>query len=222
MVPHAARAALATAVILGLAATACGAEKTAASTASKALTQCRSQWRDVAKSVAGLDQDADPSALASRWTSVLATVEYYENTTTAKGCQQNIETQVEAITALRDFSTRLRPYDMEFQAAFVTDDVDRYLLDPLPAPTTGKAGKVVPPSKAAVTAAQNALTGNASAANLELEPGWGQLASVELSDASAVDAAVQDLTFLAKDSATWATCAAALKVISTALDARKR
>jgi hypothetical protein len=221
MVSHATRVALVTTAVLGLATTSCGAEKPTAATVPTALTACRSQWRDVARSVTGLDQDTDPSALATRWTSVLATVDYYETTQTAKNCQENIETQLEAITALRDFSARLRPYDMEYQADLVAPDVGRYLADPLPAATRNKNGKpVLPPSKAAVTAALNALRGNAAAAHDDLQPGWAQLASVELKDGSAVTTALQDLEFLAKDSPTWVTCNNALVVIGAAIRAQ--
>ncbi|MET3960487.1 hypothetical protein ABIE44_000421 [Marmoricola sp. OAE513] len=221
MVNHAARVVLATTLVLGLGSAGCSEEKKATAAKTPGLSECRKQWGDVADAIVGLDEDKHPSALASRWTSVVATVDYYENTDTATDCQQKIAAQLDAITALRQFSTRLQPYDMEFQADERAADVGRYLADPLPAPTKGKGGKKSrPPKKAAVAAALKTLEDNAAAANAELAPGWGQLASVELTDEAAVKAALQDLEFLAKDSPTWVRCNAALAVIEKAVRAQ--
>lgn len=223
MRPHVPAAALVAALLLGLGASGCSEEKSAAAASEPTgLTECREQWEDVAASVEGLDEDTRPSALAARWTSVLATVDYYVNSDTAENCQQHVETQLEAITALRKFSTRVQPFDMEFQADLVAPDVGRYLADPLPAPVKRAKGKPVkPPTKAAVSQALEVLTDNAAAANSELAPGWGQLNALELSDEAAVATALQDLEFLAKDSPSWVTCNNALQVILDAVRAQK-
>lgn len=223
MRPHVPGAALVAALLLGLGTTGCSEEKSrAAEPEPTGLSECREQWEDVAESVEGLDEDARPSALAPRWTSVLATVDYYVTSDTAEDCQQHIETQLEAITALRQFSTRVQPFDMEFQADQVAPDVGRYLADPLPAPVKGAKGKLVkPPTKEAVSQALDVLTDNAAAANSELAPGWGQLNALELTDETAVTTALQDLDFLAKDSPSWVTCNNALQVILAAVRAQK-
>lgn len=222
MSPTASRSAVALALALGLGASACGATKPVAVTTSSEVKECRAQWHDVARSVDGLDQDTHPSALASRWESVIATVVLYENTTSAKNCQQNIETQIAAITGLRQFSARLQPYDMEYQAQQAAADVGRYLADPLPAPSAGKHGKSVePPAKATVSAALDRLEAHAATADADIAPGWSQLASVELSDETAVTGAIQDLGYLAQDSAEWKLCHDALGIIATAVRARQ-
>lgn len=220
------RASFAAAVTMALVAAvgvgACGADKAPAKTSSSALKECQDQWGEVAESVVGLDEDPNPSALATRWTSVVATVDYYRNTKTAKDCQAQVESQVKAITLLRQFSERLRPYDMAYQLARVNASVDLYLHEPLPAPARNENGKLVkPPSKASVTAAIGTLTAQASQANTELQPGWGQLASVELTDPAAVKAAIDDLDFLAQDSPGWRQCQAALQVVVAAVQAQE-
>ena len=161
-------------------------------------------------------------ALADRWTSVIATVEYYKNSNDATDCQDRIATQVKAIAALRQFSEKLRPYDMTYQLAQVRPSIDLYLNDPLPDPVRGEDGKPVrPPAKSAVSAAMDTLTTDAAPANEELAPGWRQISSVDLDDVTALTEAVQDLDFLAQDSPHWRRCEEALQVLVAAVRAQE-
>ena len=190
--------------------------------AERALEQCRAQWRDVGDSVVGMDEDTNPSALASRWTSVIATVDYYRTADSARHCQTAVETQLKAVTALRQFSEKLRPYDMTYQLGQVRAAIDLYLNDPLPAPVRGENGKrVAPPGKAAVTAAMKTLGDNAAEANAELQPGWTQTSSVDLTDVDALTKTMKDLDFLAQDSPHWRACEAALQVLVAAIRAQE-
>lgn len=199
-----------------------GADAKADAKAERALEECRSQWRDVGESVVGMDEDTNPSALAARWTSVIATVEYYRSVDTAKNCQTAVETQLKAITALRQFSEKLRPYDMTYQLAQARAAIDLYLHEPLPEPVRGDDGKPVqPPSKAAVTAALETLTENAEQANVELQPGWEQTQSVDLTDVEALTTTMHDLDFLAQDSPHWVRCEEALQVLVAAINAQE-
>lgn len=211
---HAAGALVALALALGLGTTGCGADKAAPADTGTSVAECRQQWHDVAETIVGLEDDTNPSALATRWTNIAATVSLYETTDDATGCQANIEKQVQAIAQLRDFVPRLQPYDMAFQLSRLSAPVDLYLHDPLPKPTRNAKGKLVrPPSKAAVSRAIEDLRSYGVSANAELEPGWGQLATVELSDTAAVDSALRDLDYLAQDSPNWRTCNHALQVL---------
>jgi hypothetical protein len=212
------------AAILTVALTACGssADPGADAKAERALKECHAQWKDVGETVVGMDQDANPSALPARWTSVIATVEYYKTADDATDCQARIATQLKAITALRQFSEKLRPYDMTYQLAQVRAAVDLYLNDPLPDPVRGENGKLVrPPTKSAVTAAMQTLTANAAAANAELEPGWSQVSSVDLTDVTTLTTTMQDLDFLAQDSPHWRQCEEALQVLVAAIRAQE-
>lgn len=205
-----------------LAACGSGAASSADAKAARALRDCHAQWQDVGETVLGMDQDANPSALADRWTSVVATVEYYQNADDATDCQDRIATQLKAITALRQFSEKLRPYDMTYQLAQVKPAIDLYLNDPLPDPVRGDNGKPVrPPAKSDVSAAMQVLTENAEPANTELEPGWTQISSVDLEDVAALTKAVQDLDFLAQDSPHWRRCEEALQVLVAAVRAQE-
>jgi hypothetical protein len=209
---------------LAAALVACGGQggSSAEAKAEQALKACRAQWRDVGNSVLGMDQDTNPSALADRWTTVIATVEYYQNTDTAKACQDRIEAQLKAVTALRQFSEKLRPYDMTYQLAQVRAAVDLYLNDPLPDAVSDDTGrKVEPPTKAAVTAAMQTLSENAEQANVELQPGWEQTSAVDLTDVSALTQTMQDLDFLAQDSPHWRACEEALQVLVAAIRAQE-
>jgi hypothetical protein len=214
--------AVATVLALSLGATGCGATKPASKAAPSGLQACRDQWHDVAGTVVGLDEDTDPSGLASRWTSVIATIQYYENTTTAKDCRATVEAQLKSIDALRRFSERVRRYDMAYQLTQLTASADLYAHAPLPAPVRNATGKLVaPPTKAAVAAAMLTLSSEAATANGDLQPGWEQLASVELTDSAAVTSALQDLDFLAQDSVAWRHCEQAVQVLVTAVHAQE-
>jgi len=208
------------AAVLAVGSTGCGhqAKPDASAKAEQALKACRAQWSEVGDSVLGMDQDPNPSALADRWNTVIATVDYYRHTTTAHDCQKQVETQLKAVTSLRQFSEKLRPYDMTYQLDQVRAAVDLYLGDPLPAPVRGPGHKLVrPPTKPAVTQAMQALTDNAQAANQELEPGWEQTKSVDLTDVAALTKTMQDLDFLAQDSPHWRQCEDALQVLVAAI-----
>jgi hypothetical protein len=186
--------------------------------AEQAVKECRAQWAEVGENVLGLDQDPNPSALADRWTTVIATVEYYKSTDSAKDCQRAIEAQLKAVSSLRQFSEKLRPYDMTHQLGQVRAAVDLYLNDPLPAPVRDANRKLVrPPTKEAVSRAMQVLTENAAAANEELQPGWEQTESVDLTDVDALTKTMQDLDFLAQDSPHWRSCEEALQVLVSAI-----
>lgn len=217
--PHRwATAALAVALCLGTAS--CGAAKPTQPQA-QTVTQCQQQWHDVGQSILGLDQSTDPSGLSSRWTSVIATVGYYETLPNATDCQANIEAQLRAITQLRQFGAQLQPYDMTYQVGQLAADIDLYLHDPLPAPVKGKGGRLIsPPSQKAVSAAYRVLSNNAAAANLELQPGYGEMAQLDLGDAAAVQRALADLNSLAQDGTHWQACERALEILVAAVQAQ--
>ncbi len=207
----------------GLVAGGCGGSspKDAEPTAQSA-SECKDQWHEVAESVIGLDQDPEPSALASRWTSVIATIDYYENRDQTEDCQQTVENQIKAITSLRLFTEKLRPYDMSYQLRQAQPAIDLYLHDPLPAPARNENGALVrPPTKAAVVAAYRVLMRQAAAADADLDLGWAQMASVDLEDVTALRAALTDLDTLAQDSVAWQRSEAALQILVAAIRAQE-
>lgn len=208
---------------IGLGAVSCGvrADGSGART-ERDLERCHAQWRDVGESLIGMDQDPNPSALADRWNNVIATVSYYEHVDSAKDCQSRVETQVKAATALRQLSEKLRPYDMTYQLGQIKAAIDLYLNDPLPAPARDDSGRMTqPPSKAAVSSAMKTLTDNAEEANAELQPGWQQISTVDLTDVSTLTTTMQDLDFLAQDSPHWRACEEALQVLVAAVRAQE-
>jgi len=217
-----ARAVLRAAVagVLALLLVACGQDAKSDSEvkAERALKECRAQWTEVGQSVDGLDQDPNPSALADRWTTVIATVEYYKQTKSPRDCQSTVETQLKAVSSLRQFSEKLRPYDMTYQLAQVRAAIDLYLNDPLPEPVRGANRKPIrPPTKEAVGQAMQTLAANAQQANEELQPGWAQTKAVDLTDVEALTTTMQDLDFLAQDSPHWRECEQALQVLVAAI-----
>jgi hypothetical protein len=65
------------------------------------------------------------------------------------------------------------------------------------------------------------LADDAAAANAELQPGWQETTSVDLTDAAAVTKSMQDLDFLAQDSPHWRRCEEALQVLVAAIRAQE-
>lgn len=207
-------------VLLG----ACGADSDspAEPSAERALEECRDQWAEVGETVIGMEQDTHPSALSERWNTVVASVEYHKTVDTPANCQNLIEAQLKTVSSLRQFSEQLRPYDMTYQLSQARAAIDLYLHEPLPEPARNENGKLVkPPSKAQVTAAMQVLTELAEQANADLAPGWEQTKSVDLTDVTTLTKTMQDLDFLAQDSASWRRCEEALQVIVAAIRAQE-
>lgn len=228
MPPHTrwAAAAPAVALALGLAVVlaACGSDSDTRTdpSAERAVEECRAQWEEVGETVIGMEQDSHPSALSERWNTVIATVEYYKTVDTAENCESLVEAQLKTVSALRQLSDQLRPYDMTYQLSQARAAIDLYLHEPLPEPARNENGRLVkPPTKAAVTAAMQVLTAEAEQANAELAPGWEQARSVDLTDVTTLTKTMQDLDFLAQDSPSWRRCEEALQVLVAAIRAQE-
>ena len=220
--PSSALAVVLLAAVLGL--TSCGSEEPGkeSDADATAAAECHQQWEEVGQSVLGLDRETTPSSLASRWTAVIASVDYYENSEPTDECLDLVEKQTKEISSLRQFSEKLRPYDMSYQLDQVRAAIDLYLHDPLPEPTRDQNGKPVrPPSKEAVVRGFRTLTAQAAVADSDLEAGWKQMSTVPLDDVEALRKAVTDLDDLAHTSEAWLQCEAALQVLVAAIRAQE-
>jgi hypothetical protein len=191
---------------------------------SKDAVACREKWKDLEDEVAGRDAMTNPSALAPRWNSIVATIEYYAAGARSADCGKTIEDQEKAMSSLTSFSTKLRPYDVELRLDAVRADAEEYASGPrppAPKPSPAKKGKKAkrsprPPKPADVAAALKTLTQQAPLATRQQDPAWQQARVVELSDAAAVAKAVKDLRFLSSESGAYAACSRALATIRTA------
>lgn len=202
-------AALCLAALTGCGGTATPKEHTAES--------CRKEWRDVAQQVYEMDSEHYPSALSERWSTIMASAEYQRDFGDGKDCSKQIGATIDSIDTLRRFSTRLRAFDMEYQANIVAPQAELYLTDDLPKPRKG----VKPPAKRLVRSAYQLLRDRADDANQQLTPAWQQAMSVDLADAEAVGRAIKDLDRLAVSSPAFRDCQAALDVIVRAIKAQE-
>ena len=215
-------------VVLALAVTValagCGTSAPTGSPSSDApagATDCRAQWQQVADGLAGRDQQVDPSDLADRWTAVLATAQYYATSATAADCGAALADQQDTVREIQAWSAQLRRYDIPYRFGALAPVATDYLL--APAPTNGagtngagtKAAKV-PPTKKQVQAALTTLQNTATLATTDMQAGWDEATAVDLGDPAAVRHTLDDLAFLAGDSAPYQTCAAALAVLEQA------
>lgn len=214
-------------VVLLLLPAGCGSDHAAPDQPSKATRACRGEWKDLGTQVRGNDEKTNPSALAPRWTTVVATIDYYASSAKASGCQETIDRQKAAIAALTAFGGRLAPYDMELRLEQVRAAAEKYAAGPRPTPTPAPRGgkknakKPMPPAPPTIAAAVKTLVAQAPKATEQQGPGWSQARVVELSDKAAVAKSLKDLAFLSSQSPAWRACRAALAQIQLALAASK-
>jgi hypothetical protein len=194
---------------------------------SAATLSCREQWSDLEAAVEGRDSSSHPSALASRWTTILATVDYYATSARASDCGRTVSAQEKAMDDLAAFGTRLAPYDVELRLEQVQQDAGEYAAGPTPpAPEPGaeKKGRKrqkrtpAPPTPDAVAQSLKTLTAQAPVASQEQGPGWQQAAVADLADTAATAKTVKDLAFLSSESPAYRACSLALAQIGAALN----
>lgn len=206
----------------------CGTEEKPAARAShspdSATTACRARWADLADQIEGNEKQAEPSALADRWNSVVATVDYYATSASSSDCEHRLGAQKQAIDRLESFGKSLRPWDMEYQLSTVASRAQDYASDMGSKGRKGKskdarkqAGKDDLPSPSAVQKALAALRKQAPTATDDQGPGWQQAEVVDLAKKSAVKRARKDLDFLSHQSKAWRACDDALRTIRKAL-----
>jgi hypothetical protein len=216
------------ALVLGLAG--CGGGSDGTDGPSAKAVSCRKEWTALQVIVDDRNTRTNPSALAARWNSIAATLDYYGAAATAKDCGSALSDQRKAMDALSAFGSRLAAYDMELRLERVQADAEAYAggqRTPSPAPSPSAAPKKgtkakkppAPPKPAAVAVALKTLAQQAPVATQQQGPGWQQADVTELSDAAAVTKAVADLAFLSSESQAYRACTAALTVINAALSA---
>lgn len=215
------------AIVFGL--SGCGSDAEETHGPSKQAVACRKEWKALEQEVGGRNSKANPSALAARWNSIAATIDYYATARSTKGCDQALGGQEKAMDALDSFATKLAPYDMELRLDQVRTDAQAYASAPAPSssPPSGatKKGKKQPapprpPKPTDVANALKLLTQQAPLATQQQKPGWQQSDVTELGDAAAVSKAVSDLAFLSSESQAYRSCIAAMALINAALSAK--
>jgi hypothetical protein len=215
-------------VALTLALSGCGSEAEAETDGpSKATLSCREKWTDLAADVEGRNSRTNPSALASRWTTIAATVDYYATTARASDCGKTLEDQQQAMGDLSAFGTKLAPYDMELRLEKVQAAAEEYAAGPkppTPEPSRKKKGKKkqkrvpAPPAPATIARTLKTLTAQAPVATQQQGPGWQQAAVADLADTAAVTKTLKDLAFLSSESPAYRACRSALQQIDAALN----
>ena len=131
---------------------------------SKATVACRSDWSDLSKQVKGRDSKTNPSALAPRWNSVVATIDYYRSSAKSSGCEKALTQQKAAISALDTFGTTLAPYDMELRLVEVRDDAEAYATGPTPSASPAPVAECQRSSQGREEEAEQAEEAEATAA----------------------------------------------------------
>ena len=211
-------------VLLALGLSGCGGEASPSAAATKkpdaAVTTCRGQWKDLEKTVQARSAGTTPSALAERWNSVAATVDYYATSAKAQDCDTTLAAQTRAMTALTAFARRLAPYDLELRLSRLEQRATAYAVR-AKAPTTkpAKRGAKAPkaPAPKAVGLALRTLKTQAPLASRQQGPAWEQANAVDLTAKASVAKAVKDLKFLSGESKAYRTGSAAAAQIAAAV-----
>ena len=165
---------------------------------------CRDRWHDLSATVA--TQAARGAMVrrvfASRWESLAAGVAYYESTATADQCDEEIDTQKEAIRAQRALVDRVLPFDMESQLANVREGRRKFAA----AHPQARA-----PEK--VRVAYGTLGTLSGAADKAIAPAVVELADTDPTQSGTITRRMRDLALLAQTSDVWQVCKAALRTI---------
>lgn len=187
----------------------------ASSQVSSAEKACRAEWKSFGKTLDGRDEVTEPSGLASRWNSVIATVDYYATSAKASACGDQLQAQKASADALTSYAGTLQRWDMQHQLAVVKPKAEAYAARP--APKKKPRGKQAKPEPKQVRQALGTLTTAAPKATAEMEPGWQEATTAEIGDKAAVKKVTDDLSFLSTDSPSYAQCERALAVIHKAV-----
>lgn len=223
-------------VVLAVLTAGCGGSGGSSSDPGKSAQSCRQKWKDLGHEVEGNAAKTNPSALADRWNTVSATIDYYVTSAGGKGCTEDLTRQKAAISALEAFSQKLAPYDVQLRLASIQGQAQAYALGPRPTPSTSptpstKPGKKhqkqkkatkppLPPAPATIGLALKTLTAQAPVATEQQGPGWEEAGVAELTDTAAVAKTVRDLAFLSTQSPAYQTCTSLLALIDRALAAK--
>lgn len=178
-------------------------------------TACRDKWRDLADEVGDKAEDEHPSALAGRWTSVAATIDYYAVSGSASDCTKTLGEQTEQLEAIDALSASLRRYDVAYQHDRLEDDATAY------APPKQK-GATKAPSKRAVRQALATLEKKAPRSAEDQDAGWQQATAIDPREAKARRKAQKDLAFLSEESKAWRQARTAQRTVERALRAADR
>lgn len=176
-------------------------------------TACREQWRELAGEVGDRSQDEHPSALAGRWTSVSATLDYYAASGSASDCATTLDAQRAQVTALEDLSAALRRYDVLYQHDRLAEDAAAYT------PPKVRRGQPQPPSRRAVRTALETLEKRAPRAEKDQLAGWQQATAIDPTEKKSVRKAKKDLAFLSGESAAWRQARTAQRTVERGLRA---
>lgn len=211
-------------VMLTLGVSGCGGEASSAAASTKqpdaAVSACRGQWKDLENTVQARSAGETPSALAERWNSVAATLDYYATSARAKDCDPTLAAQTRAISALTTFERRLTAYDMELRLTRLEQGATAYAArTKAPATKPSKKGAKAPkaPAPKAVGRALRTLRTQAPLASRQQGPAWEQANAVDLTVKASVAKAVKDLKFLSGESKAYRAASAAAAQIATAV-----
>ncbi len=184
-----------------------------AAPASAAAAKCRDQWSSLGDQLSKRAAATTPSALPARHNTLVATVDYYAKTGTAKDCGSALDKVRRSITAETALSRKVAAYDLELALAQVRSRATAYAAG-RSTPAKAAAKK---PKPAQVRAALSTLTTQAPLATAQQQSGWQQVEMLSLDDSQALAKSMQDLAFVSSQSPAYRSGRHALATIRAAI-----
>lgn len=188
-----------------------GSDDRQAAPPSAAAAKCRDQWSALGDQLAKRAAAATPSALPARQNTLVATVDYYAKTGTAKDCGSALDKVRRSITAETALSRKVAAYDLELALAQVRSRATAYASTRPGKPAAEK------PEPAQVRVALRTLTTQAPLATAQQQSGWQQVETLSLDDPRALAKSLKDLAFLSSQSPAFVSGRQALATIRAAI-----
>jgi hypothetical protein len=187
---------------------------------SAAATKCRAEWSTLGDQLAKRAAATTPSTLPSRQNTLVATVDYYAKTGTAKDCGAALDKVRRSLTAETALSRKVAAYDLELALAQVRSRATAYASQKAAAgkaagEAVGKAARKPEPAQVAV--ALRTLTTQAPLASAQQESAWQQVEVLSLDDPRALAKSMKDLAFLSSQSPAYRSGRQALATIRAAI-----
>lgn len=194
-----------------------GSDDARADPPSAAATKCRTEWSTLGDQLAKRAAATTPSTLPSRQNTLVATVDYYAKTGTAKDCGAALDKVRRSLVAETALSRKVAAYDLELALAQVRGPATAYASQKA---ATGKAagrGAARRPKPAQVAVALRTLTTQAPLASAQQESAWQQVEVLSLDDSRALAKSLKDLAFVSSQSPAYRSGRQALATIRSAI-----
>lgn len=194
----------------------CGGETTPEQAPSKAATDCRDKWHELATSWQAQAESTFESDLPRRWESLASSAQLQASSADGSNCDEHRATASAAAKATAALTEQLRPFDLVWQSDQFSARAQQWIAQQQNA--TGKfAAKKHAQAKKA-TMLRKRLEQAAPLAVTDMRAGWESAVATDPADEAKVTKLLGEMTFLAGDSAPYLAGKSALQRLHKLID----